>query len=140
MPTYKAAKLRESRGIFRSVHKKRDVVFIQKVGGPGIIKFDTYVGKRADLHCTSLGKVLLAYSSDAVVRDFLSADSFVKYTDVTITSRAAYKEELVKVSQKGYAVDDEEEEPGVSRPQSTWRVDVGPECDRRHRPDRPRKL
>src|SRR5438876_12203737 len=41
------------------------------------------------------GKVLLAYSSDAVVRDFLSADSFVKYTDVTITSRAAYKEELV---------------------------------------------
>ncbi len=81
--------------------------------------------------------MLLAYSSDAVVRDFLSADSFVKYTDVTITSRAAYKEELVKVRQKGYAVDDEEEEPGVSRPQSTWRVDVGPECDRRHRPDRP---
>ena len=113
MPTYKAAKLRESRDIFRSVHKKRDVVFIQKVGGPGIIKFDTYVGKRADLHCTSLGKVLLAYSSDAVVRDFLSADSFVKYTDVTITSRAACKEELVKVRQKGYAVDDEEEEPGV---------------------------
>src|SRR5438876_12203738 len=26
MPTYKAAKLRESRDIFRSVHKKRDVV------------------------------------------------------------------------------------------------------------------
>ena len=104
------------------------------------IKFDTYVGRRADLHCTSLGKVLLACSSDAVVRDFLSADSFVKYTDVTITSRAAYKEELVKVRQKGYAVDDEEEEPGVSRPQSTRRVDVGPECDRRHRPDRPRKL
>src|SRR5438552_9532435 len=113
MPTYKAAKLRESRDIFRSVHKKRDVVFIQKVGGPGIIKFDTYVGKRADLHCTSLGKVLLAYSSDAIVRDFLAADSFAKYTDVTITSRAAFKEELVKVRQKGYAVDDEEEEPGV---------------------------
>ena len=32
---------------------------------------------------------------------------------MTITSRAAFKEELVKVRQKGYAVDDEEEEPGV---------------------------
>jgi len=52
--------------------------------------------------------VLLAYSSDAVVRDFLSTDSFVKYTDVTITSRAAYKEELVKVRQKGHALDDED--------------------------------
>jgi DNA-binding IclR family transcriptional regulator len=96
-----------------AVLEKRHAVFIQKIDGPGMIKFDTYVGKRADLHCTGVGKALLAYSSDEVIRDFLSADSLTLYTDATITSSAGFRKELLRVKQKGYSVDDEEEELGV---------------------------
>lgn len=95
------------------VLEKGHVVFIQKVDGPGMIKFDTYVGKRADVHCTGLGKSLLACSTDQIVREYLAVESFVKYTYATITSTAAFRKELARVKQKGYSIDDEEEEVGV---------------------------
>lgn len=95
------------------VLEKGHVVFVQKVDGPGMIKFDTYVGKRADVHCTALGKALLACSTDQIVRECLVVECFVKYTDATITSTAAFRKELAGVKQKGYSIDDEEEELGV---------------------------
>ncbi len=96
-----------------AVIEKGHVVFIQKTDGPGMIKFDTYVGKRADVHCTGLGKALLAYSNELTLRDCLSVESFTKYTDATITSPAGFRQELGRVKHKGYSIDDEEEELGV---------------------------
>jgi IclR family transcriptional regulator, KDG regulon repressor len=96
-----------------AILEKKHTVFIQKVDGPGMIKFDTYVGKRADVHCTGLGKALLAFGGEDVIREILSVESFLKYTDFTITSPAALRQELAKVRQKGFSIDDEEEEPGV---------------------------
>ena len=44
-------------------------VFIEKVQPAGSPEFDTYIGRRMDLHCTSLGKVTLAHdTSEAVQR------------------------------------------------------------------------
>ena len=96
-----------------AILERSQAVFIQKVDGPGIIKFDTYVGKRADLHCTGVGKVLLAYAGEEIAQEILSVDSFPRYTNATITSPANLKKELFVVRKKGYAVDDEEEELGV---------------------------
>jgi IclR family KDG regulon transcriptional repressor len=95
------------------VLEKGHIVFIQKIDGPGMVKFDTHVGKRAEVHCTGLGKVLLAFSNEQLVRDSLSVGSFVKYTEATITSPTNFHKELVRVKQRGYAIDDEEEEAGV---------------------------
>ena len=95
------------------VLEKGHIVFIQKIDGPGMVKFDTYVGKRAEVHCTGLGKVLLAFSNEQIIRECLSTGSFAKYTDATITSSANFRKELIRVKQKGYSIDDEEEEAGV---------------------------
>src|SRR5688572_7727553 len=78
-----------------------------------MVKFDTYVGKRAEVHCTALGNAPLAYSNEQIIRDCLSVGSFAKYTEETITSPANFREELIRVKQKGYSIDDEEEEVGV---------------------------
>jgi DNA-binding IclR family transcriptional regulator len=96
-----------------AILERNQAVFIQKVDGPGVIKFDTYVGKRADLHCTAVGKVLLAYASEKFAQEILSVDSFPGYTNATITSPADIRRELCLVKKKGYSVDDEEEELGV---------------------------
>jgi DNA-binding IclR family transcriptional regulator len=96
-----------------AILERNQAVFIQKVDGPGVIKFDTYVGKRADLHCTAVGKVLLAYASEQFAQEILSVDSFPRYTNATITSPAGLRKELCVVRKKGYSVDDEEEELGV---------------------------
>ena len=95
------------------VLEKGHIVFIQKIDGPGMVKFDTYVGKRAEVHCTGLGKVLLAFSNEQIIRECLSVGSFAKYTEATITSPANFRKELIRVKQKGYSIDDEEEEAGV---------------------------
>ena len=83
-------------------------MYIQKVEGPGLVQFDSYIGKRTNLHCTGVGKVLLAYAADQ--EHLLNRKSFARYTKRTITSPAALRRELARVRQRGYAVDDEEEE------------------------------
>ena len=85
-------------------------MYIQKVEGPGLIQFDSYVGKRTNLHCTGVGKVLLAYAPDQRREHILNRKSFAHYTNKTITSPNLLRKELVKVRQRGYAIDDEEEE------------------------------
>lgn len=94
------------------VLEKNRTVFIQKVDGPGMIKFDTYVGKGADVHCTGLGKALLAHASEEVLEEILSVESFTRFTKTTITTPADLKIELSRVRLKGYSIDNEEEELG----------------------------
>jgi IclR family KDG regulon transcriptional repressor len=85
-------------------------MYIQKVEGPGIIQFDSYIGKRTNLHCTAVGKVLLAYASEQKQEHILARQSFAHYTSKTITSPNLLRKELAGVRRRGYAVDDEEEE------------------------------
>ncbi len=85
-------------------------MYIQKVEGPGVIQFDSYVGKRTNLHCTGVGKVVLAYASEPKQEHILNRKSFAHYTNKTITSPNLLRKELAKVRQRGYAIDDEEEE------------------------------
>lgn len=93
--------------------EKGQVIFIQKVDGPGIIKFDTYLGKCSELHCTGLGKALLAYLSEDDLRQMLSKHAFSRFTKNTIFTLERFLTELAKVRKNGYAVDDEEEELGI---------------------------
>jgi DNA-binding IclR family transcriptional regulator len=85
-------------------------MYIQKLEGPGLIQFDSYIGKRTNLHCTGVGKVLLAFAPEERREHVLNRKSFARYTNRTITSPSALRKELAKVRKKGYAVDDEEEE------------------------------
>jgi DNA-binding IclR family transcriptional regulator len=93
--------------------EKNRVVFVQKVDGPGIIKFDTYIGKCSELHCTALGKALLAFQSEETIQGILSNYIFDRFTKRTISSQQAFLNELARVRQQGYSIDDEEEELGI---------------------------
>jgi DNA-binding IclR family transcriptional regulator len=93
--------------------EKNQVVFVQKVDGPGIIKFDTYIGKCSQLHCTGLGKVLLAFQPEELTRALLRDYPFNRFTKKTISSQPVFLAELERVRQNGYSMDDEEEELGI---------------------------
>ncbi|HEX6932302.1 MAG TPA: IclR family transcriptional regulator C-terminal domain-containing protein, partial [Streptosporangiaceae bacterium] len=67
-----------------------------------------WVGLAVPLHCSALGKVLLAFGAAA-----MPAGPFEARTPRTITSRAALTAELAVVRERGYAVTDEELEPGL---------------------------
>ncbi len=99
--------------IHLAVLEKNQAIYVQKVDGPGLIRFDTFVGKRTNLHCTAVGKVLLAHAPDPVQREFLAKASFARHTRNTITSAASLREAIDKIRHQGFAVDDQEEEPGI---------------------------
>jgi DNA-binding IclR family transcriptional regulator len=70
------------------------------------------VGERRPAHCTALGKVLLAHRSPEEVRHVLETRC-KRYTETTITSFTEMSEELGKVRERGYAVDNGEQLPNV---------------------------
>jgi IclR family transcriptional regulator, KDG regulon repressor len=93
--------------------EKNQIVFIQKADGPGLIKFDTYIGKCSDLHCTALGKCLSAFLPEESIDALLKGYVFNRFTRKTISSRSGFLLELNNVRRNGFALDDEEEELGV---------------------------
>lgn len=87
--------------------------YIQKVQGPGMLSFDTFIGKRTNLHCTAVGKVLLGYAPERYRNRVLERGSYARYTQNTITLAAVLRSELQNVCAQGYAIDNQEEELNV---------------------------
>lgn len=65
-------------------------------------------GMRVPLHCTSLGKAILAYRSEDRVQEIVNEHGLPPRTEHTITDEDALFEELEKVRERGYALDKEE--------------------------------
>ena len=89
------------------------IVYIGQVPSSHSMRMFTEVGRRVSPHCTAVGKSLLAVESDAAVRELLGRTGLVAHTVHTITDPDAFVDELARVRQQGYAVDDGEQEIGV---------------------------
>lgn len=68
--------------------------------------------EREPPHCTGTGKAILSTLNEADCA-MLTADGLPKFGPNTITDRARLKRELAVTRARGYAVDDEERNPGV---------------------------
>ncbi|MBI4483956.1 MAG: IclR family transcriptional regulator [Acidobacteria bacterium] len=90
-----------------------EAVYIEKVEGPGFIKMDTWVGRRMEVHSTSVGKALVAHLPEAEVEAIIRERGLKKRTPKTITDRCKFLRELETVRAHGYAVDDQENSVGV---------------------------
>lgn len=88
-------------------------IFLDKIESRDLgIKLFSEVGKPFPLHCTALGKVLLAYSPSHI-REALLEKPLEAKTDNTITRPADLKKELSRIVANGYALDDEEITRGI---------------------------
>lgn len=70
-------------------------------------------GARLPLHCTSQGKLLLAYLPQAQRRSLLRGCDFAAYTPHGHTSAASLEEELPRILERGYAIEDGEYRIGL---------------------------
>ena len=84
---------------------------IAQVDSTYLIGGTNWVGMSVPLHCSALGKVLLAYGAAQLPPD--KPDKLDRRTDKTITTEAALRADLAGVRARGYAVIDEELEPGL---------------------------
>ncbi len=67
----------------------------------------TDVGERRPVHCTALGKALLAHRPAGDL-ERIFAQGLERFTEKTIISIPALREELARIRELGYALDDEE--------------------------------
>jgi IclR family acetate operon transcriptional repressor len=92
------------------------VVYRAKVDPPsGALRLTSTVGGRNPAHSTGVGKLLLAYAlpDDGSVLAWAGDRVLERRTEHTRTTAAALAAELQTVRARGYAVDDQENEPGI---------------------------
>jgi len=88
------------------------VLYVYEMESRHAIRMAAAVGGRAPLHCTAVGKVLLAYQPAEYVKRVLS-NGLKAYTPKTVTRRDEMLSMLEEAAAREYAIDDEESEPGL---------------------------
>src|SRR5436190_11212272 len=88
------------------------VLYVYEMESRRAIRMAAAVGGRAPLHCTAVGKVLLAHQPGDYVKQAIS-NGLKPHTENTIIRRETLLETLAEVAAREYAVDDEESEPGL---------------------------
>jgi IclR family acetate operon transcriptional repressor len=93
------------------------VVYRAKIDPPsGAVRLTSTVGGRNSAHSTAVGKLLLAYAlpDDGAVERWVRARSLPRHTGHTITGARELARELRLIRDRGWALDDQENEPGVN--------------------------
>jgi IclR family acetate operon transcriptional repressor len=89
------------------------VVYAAQVPSRHSMRMFTEVGRRVRLHCTGVGKVLLARQPPAEARAVLGRAGLPSRTERTVTDLEELMAQLPLIADQGYAVDDGEQEAGV---------------------------
>jgi len=89
-----------------------EVVYIAKVESRHTLGMFSHIGARLPMHCTALGKSILAFSGVERLREVLSEPPKPR-TPNTITSEQALRQELDRIRSQGFAIDNEENEVGI---------------------------
>lgn len=89
----------------------KSIIILKEVDTRKALSVNPNVGSSSDVHTSSVGKCLLAFSQDI---DYSRLKNFKQYTENTLTSKEDFLEELKKVREHGYAIDNEEQEIGLT--------------------------
>ena len=88
-------------------------IFIDRVDGPGFVRFYTPLGVRELPHVSSAGKAILAELSDDEIKLVAKECGLVSRTKNSITSFAGLRKEIERIREVGFATDDEEDAQGI---------------------------
>ncbi len=99
-----------NRTTFVGVLDGTDIVYIHKYTAKYAKLATCNIGTRHEAYCTSLGKALLAFLEPDKQSMILDQIKFVKKTSKTIDSKEVLIKELIETKQRGYSVDNKENE------------------------------
>ena len=84
-----------------------ETVLVQRVKGSQLVTVDFQIGDRSSLHCTAIGKVLLAFQDHRFIQKIIDA-GLPKLACNTITHPDEFRKELQRIRSEGYAIDNRE--------------------------------
>jgi IclR family KDG regulon transcriptional repressor len=89
------------------------VLQVERVESEHTLRTSPSIGKHIPAHCSSLGKVLLAYSNPETVDRIISSHPLDRYTSETVTDAEKLRHQLAKVRAAGVAIGDAEYHPHI---------------------------
>jgi IclR family transcriptional regulator, KDG regulon repressor len=96
-----------------TVFDNGDVVYIESAQPENKLTIAAVSGRRVHMHCTGVGKVILAFQSVETINDIIKRKGLPAFTPNTITEPERLKKHLAEIRRRGYAIDDIEHEPGI---------------------------
>jgi DNA-binding IclR family transcriptional regulator len=90
------------------------VIHLNVIQSPNALRVAAFPGERNPLHCTALGKAILAFLPESEASTLLDGYPLVKKTPRTITQKAHLHKHLASVREHGVALDLEENLSGVT--------------------------
>jgi len=93
---------------FLAVPSRDEIVYLDKVQTDLQLQLNVEVGTRRPMHCTGLGKAILAFLPDVQLEQFLAGSAMRPFTPRTITDPMMLRLELERTRARGFALDHEE--------------------------------
>lgn len=91
-----------------AVREGTEAVVIYKIDAPQSLRVVSRIGAKEQLHCTAIGKALIAWLPEDEIRAMFGAHELERFTPNTITNVEDLLLELKRVRQMGIAFDDKE--------------------------------
>jgi DNA-binding IclR family transcriptional regulator len=88
-------------------------IFIEKFDSPQPVGLDARLGGVMPLHCTGVGKTLLAYQGEELLNHIAQSPGLTRMTARTLTGLPQLRKELERIREQGYALDQEEAVEGL---------------------------
>lgn len=99
--------------IHLTVRDGLSAVYVEKIDSPEQLRIHSRIGASVPLHCTAVGKVLLAFLPEAEQAAILERLELKRCTVNTVGNLQELQAELQRVRKNGYALDLEEHEPHI---------------------------
>lgn len=98
-----------------AVPNGHQMVYIEKLESPSAVQMRSRIGTNVSMHSTSVGKAYLAMLDEAALKTALEAlpQPFARYTRNTVKDVATLRRQLELVHNRGWSVDDEENEEDI---------------------------
>ena len=89
------------------------IVFVAQVESKEVMRMAVPLGSRGPLHATGVGKALLSALPEPQALERVAMVGMPSLTEKTLTSLDALAAEMQKIRRNGFAVDNEEQKPGL---------------------------
>lgn len=99
--------------VFLSILDKGEVITLDRVDDRVGLLISPEMGCRLPIHCTSQGKLFLAYMNEAERNAILKRTELRSYTEHTLTTYDELAKELETIRSQGYAVENSEYKTGL---------------------------
>jgi IclR family transcriptional regulator, KDG regulon repressor len=107
-----------------SILEGTEVIYIEIIESPHLIRILTHVGKRNPAFCTSSGNVLLSYQKEELIEQIIK-NGLHQYTSKTVTDPQQFRNKIKSVREQGYCISVEQVLTGVVSVAAPIRNDTG---------------